>query len=112
MRSVIFALTMAVPLLAACAQQKDRDIRGMLNHHGALTLRDCGTGKVYWVRAGDNRLSSLQGRMRDLSGNNGTDIVAEIRGEIIDLSASEVTAYPVHGTLWASRVISIEPGDC
>ena len=84
----------------------------MLNHHGAMTLRECGTGKVYWVRAGSNRLSSLDGRVRDLSSNNGTDIVAEIRGEIIELSTSEGTAYPVHGTLWMSQVISVEPGDC
>ena len=114
MRPVTVALSLALLVLAACAQpqQKDRNVRGLLNDHGAVTLRECGTDKVYRVRAADTLLFSLMRRLRDLSGQNGADIVAELRGETVDVSTSVGAAYPVHGTLWMSQVVSVEPGDC
>ncbi|MDH3597426.1 MAG: hypothetical protein OEU09_01245 [Rhodospirillales bacterium] len=114
MRPVILALSMALLFLAACAQQNenDRDVRGVLKDHGAIILTECGTGKVYWVRAADTLLFSLQRRVQDLSGETAAEIVAEIRGETIDVRTSVGTAYPVHGTLWISQIISVEPGEC
>jgi hypothetical protein len=84
----------------------------MLNNHGGITLAECGTGKVYWVRAADLLLSSLMGNIQDLSGESGAGVVGELRGEKIDVRTSVGTAYPVHGTLWMSQIISVERGKC
>ena len=114
MRSKILALSMAILFLAACAQRNehDRDVRGVLKDHGAIILTECGTGQVYWVRGADLLLSSLMGNIRDLSGESGAGVVGELRGEKIDVRTSAGTAYPVHGTLWMSQIISVEHGEC
>ena len=112
MRSKILALSMAMLFLAACAQRNEHAVRGMLNDHGGITLAECGTGKVYWVRAADLLLSSLMGNIRDLSGESRAGVVGELRGEKIDVRTSAGTAYPVHGTLWMSQIISVERGEC
>ena len=77
MRSKILALSMAMLFLAACAQRNEHAVRGMLNNHGGITLAECGTGKVYWVRAADLLLSSLMGNIQDLSGESGAGVVGE-----------------------------------
>jgi len=112
MRPKYLALSMAMLVLAACAQQNEHAVRGMLNDHGGITLAECGTGKVYWVRSAGVLSSSLMRNIRDQSGENGAGVVGELRGEKIDLSTSAGTAYPVHGTLWMSQIISVERGEC
>ena len=112
MRSKVLALSMAMPFLAACAQGNEHAVRGSLNDHGGITLAECGTGQVYWVRGADLLLSSLRGNIRDQSGDTGASVVGELRGEKIDVRTSAGTAYPVHGTLWMSQIISVERGDC
>lgn len=114
MRSKILALSMAMLFLflAACAQGNEHAVRGVLKDHGAIILTECGTGKVYWVRAADLLLSSLMGNIRDLSGESGAGVVGELRGEKIDVRTSAGTAYPVHGTLWMSQIIGVERGEC
>ena len=112
MRPKILALSMAMLFLAACAQKNEHAVRGMLNDHGEITLAECGTGKVYWVRSAGILSSSLMGNIRDLSGENGAGVVGELRGEKIDVKTSAGPAYPVHGTLWMSQIISVEPGEC
>ncbi len=112
MRSKILALSMTMLFLAACAQRNEHAVRGTLNDHGGITLAECGTGKVYWVRGADLLLSSLMGNIRDLSGESGAGVVGELRGEKIDVRTSAGTAYPVHDTLWMSQIISVERGEC
>ena len=112
MRPKILALSMAMLVLAACAQQNEHAVRGVLNDHGGITLAECGSGKVYWVRSAGVLASSLMGNIRDLSGDNGAGVVGELRGEKIDVRTSVGAAYPVHGTLWMSQIISVERGEC
>jgi len=112
MRSKILALSMTLLFLAACAQGNEQAVRGMLNDHGGIMLAECGTGKVYWVRAAGILSSSLMGNIRDLSGDSNAGVVGEIRGEKVEVGTSVGTAYPVHGTLWMSQIISVEHGEC
>ncbi len=111
MRQSIVALLMMMISSASFAQEH---VRGLLNWSAdTQTLTICNTEEVYWVRVlASNPFHFLSVKVEELSRNNGGEIIAEFRGDIIQGKPSTGPVYYVDGSLIVSEIISVAHGEC
>lgn len=111
MRQSIVALFMMMISSASFAQEH---VRGLLNWSAdTQTLTICNTEEVYWVRVlASNPFHFLSVKVEELSRQNGGEIIAEFRGEIIQGKSSAGPAYYVDSSLIVREIISVGHGEC
>ncbi len=107
-----FFITFLILLFSSLSYAGDEvEIKGILEWSSEKqTLKDCETGRIYWVRVlASNPYAHLSNRVDELKKQN-QSIIAKFSGEVKMGQPSSGPQYHVDGILYVHQIISVESG--